>query len=207
MAFVICNSWAGVSSSLQLALLQGGPVTLVYSIIISTIGYFAVALSLAELASVYPTAGGQYHFASILSPPKIRRALSYSCGLLAMLSWVAIGVSVTIIIAEIVMATVAATNSGFVTKSWHVFLAYQAIALVALLYNILALKRAPWTHNIGCMNQQRKIPFDSTAGRLVANICFWYSLPYSISVSNILHLHSGPVEPQATRLICLGDVH
>ena len=29
-AFVICNSWAGVAGSIQLALLQGGPATLLY---------------------------------------------------------------------------------------------------------------------------------------------------------------------------------
>ena len=150
MAFVICNSWAGVSASLQLALLAGGPVTLVYSIIISTSAYFAIAASLAELASVYPTAGGQYHFASILAPERARRLLSYACGLLSMFSWVAIGVAVTIIIAEQVMALVAANHEGFVTQPWQVFLVYEGVAFLALIYNVFALKRAPWTHSIGC---------------------------------------------------------
>lgn len=150
MAFVICNSWAGISVSIQLALLQGGPVTLVYSILISTTAYFAVAASMGELASVYPTAGGQYHFTSILAPHISRRMLSYACGLLALLSWVAIAVSVSMIIAEQLMAVVAATHEGFVIKSWQVFLVYQAVAFFAFLYNLFALKRAPWTHNIGC---------------------------------------------------------
>lgn len=150
MGFVICNSWAGISASLQLALLQGGPVTLVYSIIISTTAYFAIAASLGELASVYPTAGGQYHFASILAPPSIRRGISYACGILGIFSWVAISVSVTILIAETLMAVVAATHEGFVVEAWHIFLVYEALAFLAFIYNVLALKRAPWTHIIGC---------------------------------------------------------
>lgn len=150
MAFVICNSWAGVGGSLQLALLQGGPVTLVYSIILSTIAYAAVAASLAELASVYPTAGGQYHFASILAPEKFRRGVSYTCGLLALFSWVAISVSVGFLCAEQILATAGAMNEGFVSTRWQIFLVYQALVLLGLIYNIMALKRAPWTHNIGC---------------------------------------------------------
>lgn len=150
MAFVICNSWAGVASSLQLALLQGGAVTLVYSIIVGTTAYYAIAASLAELASVYPTAGGQYHFASILAPPRSRRWLSYTCGLVAMFSWVAIGATVTFIIAEQLIAGVAAIYEGYVPQRWHVFLIYEALALLVFFYNVLALKRAPWAHNIGC---------------------------------------------------------
>ncbi|OAP56145.1 hypothetical protein AYL99_09324 [Fonsecaea erecta] len=148
-AFVICNSWAGVAGSIQLALLQGGPATLIYSIIVSSIAYMSIAISMAELASVYPTAGGQYHFASILAPRKIKQGLSYACGLLSIFSWIAIGAAVTIIPAQQIMALVAALNPGFETKQWHVFLIYQAMALFVLLNNLFLLKRAPWTHNIG----------------------------------------------------------
>lgn len=149
-SFVICNSWAGVASSIQLALLQGGPVTLIYSIILSTIAYLCIALSMAELVSVYPTAGGQYHFVSILAPQHIRRAISYTCGMLSIFSWVAIGAAVTIIVAQQIMALVALTHQTFVTESWHVFLLYQAIAIWVLLFNLFILKRNSWTHNVGC---------------------------------------------------------
>ncbi|EXJ68395.1 uncharacterized protein A1O5_08187 [Cladophialophora psammophila CBS 110553] len=148
-AFVICNSWAGVAGSIQLALLQGGPATLIYSIIISSIAYMSIAISMAELASVYPTAGGQYHFASILAPKKMKQTISYACGLLSILSWIAIGAAVTIIPAQQIMALVAALNPGFETKEWHVFLIYQGMALFVLVNNLFVLKKAPWTHNIG----------------------------------------------------------
>lgn len=150
MAFVICNSWAGVAGSLQLALLAGGPVTLVYSIIVSATLYLAIAASMAELASAYPTAGGQYHFTSILAPNKLGRALSYACGILALFSWLAIGVSVTILVAEQLLALVENCISGYVPQTWHVSLVYQALALFAMLYNLFILKRNPWTHSVGC---------------------------------------------------------
>jgi choline transport protein len=149
-AFVICNSWAGVAGSIQIALLQGGPATLIYGIMVSSIAYFSIAGSMSELASVYPTAGGQYHFASILAPEKTKRAISYACGLLSIFSWVAIGAAVTIIPAQQIMALVALYRPDFVTKEWHVFLIYEAMALLVLLYNMFALKWTSWTHYVGC---------------------------------------------------------
>ncbi|OJD11807.1 hypothetical protein AJ78_07489 [Emergomyces pasteurianus Ep9510] len=149
MAFIICNSWAGISGSLQLALLAGGPVTLVYSILVSTSAYFSIAGSMAELSSIYPTAGGQYHFTSILAPKKWRRGLSYTCGLLAMLSWISIGATVTMLVAEQILSVISISVSEYERKSWHIFFVYQAMVLLATIYNALALKRAPWTHTIG----------------------------------------------------------
>lgn len=151
LAFVICNSWAGIAGSLQLALLAGGPATLIYSILVTTTAYLAIAASMAELASVYPTAGGQYHFASILAPERWRQGLSYTCGLLALFSWLVIGVSVTSIAAQQLLALVSTSLSEIVPQSWHVFLVYQGFALFAMLYNAFVLKKNPWTHTLACL--------------------------------------------------------
>lgn len=55
----ICNSWAGVAATLALAIAQGGSVTLIYGVIICFVMVGCSGLTMAELASVYPTAGGQ----------------------------------------------------------------------------------------------------------------------------------------------------
>jgi len=55
----ICNSWAGVAATLALTIAQGGSVTLIYGIIVCFIMVGCSGLTMAELASVYPTAGGQ----------------------------------------------------------------------------------------------------------------------------------------------------
>ena len=79
LAFNIGNSWLGISSSLAIAIYLRGTVTLIYDMLLSTVVYFSTALTLAELATVYPTAGGQYHFTSILAPKRHRESLSYAC--------------------------------------------------------------------------------------------------------------------------------
>jgi choline transport protein len=56
----ICNSWAGISATLALSIMSGGSVTLVYGVIVIFVVVGSSALSMAEMASVWPTAGGQY---------------------------------------------------------------------------------------------------------------------------------------------------
>lgn len=73
--WIICNSWAGIAATFALAIAQGGPVTLVYGPILMCVLVGACAVTLAELASVYPTAGGQYHWVSILAPKRWSRVL------------------------------------------------------------------------------------------------------------------------------------
>lgn len=50
-------------------------MTLLYGIVIIFVLGGACALSMAEIASVYPTSGGQYHWTSILAPERASRGL------------------------------------------------------------------------------------------------------------------------------------
>ena len=75
----ICNSWAAIAATLAISVASGGPVTLIYGIIIIFIFGGACALSMAEIASVHPTAGGQYHWTSILAPEAASRGLVSGC--------------------------------------------------------------------------------------------------------------------------------
>lgn len=149
LGFNICNSWAGLSASLQIVLLQGGPVGLLYGMLVSTAATLADALTLAELASVYPTAGGQYHFVSILCPDSINLFTSYFCGIFSIFSWIAIGAAVLIIPAEQITTLAVAYNPNYEPQDWHKFLMYQAMLLLVLTSNIFVLKRSPKFHDVG----------------------------------------------------------
>ncbi|KAF1812576.1 amino acid transporter [Eremomyces bilateralis CBS 781.70] len=149
LCFNICNSWAGLSASSQIALIQGGPATLLYGMMITASAYMAIALSMGELASVYPTAGGQYHFVSILAPKRFNRGLSYTCGILANLSWIAIGAAIIVIPSQQIPAIVTYYHPEFVLQKWHAFLIYESFGFIVVLYNVLALKKLPRTHDIG----------------------------------------------------------
>ena len=72
-AFNICQSWVAIGATFALSVGHGGNITIIYGLILVAVVYSAIALSIAELAAQYSTAGGQYHWSAILAPPKIRR--------------------------------------------------------------------------------------------------------------------------------------
>ncbi|KAH6632978.1 amino acid/polyamine transporter I [Boeremia exigua] len=146
--WIICNSWAGIAATFALAISQGGPVTLIYGPIIMCLLVGACAVSLAELASVYPTAGGQYHWVSILAPEKWSRGLSYWCGATNVFSWIAICAGIAIIIPQLCLGMAIFWNPTYVPQTWHAFLVYQAANVLVLVYNIYLLRRTMWVHDL-----------------------------------------------------------
>lgn len=67
LAFAILNTWTALSASLNLALPSGGPSAIIWGLITAGIFNLCLAASMAEFLSAYPTAGGQYHWAAIIS--------------------------------------------------------------------------------------------------------------------------------------------
>lgn len=149
VAFSICNSWIGIAVSFGIAISLGGSMTLLYGIILVSFSFVGTGITLAELASVYPTAGGQYHFTSILATKRYNKSLSYSCGLLAVFSWIAITASVTISVVQMIFAIVGQYHD-YTPHAWHYFLLYQAINILVLSYNLFVLRKTIFIYDIGC---------------------------------------------------------
>lgn len=55
---------------------NGGPQTLAWGIVLVVVGAMAQALSMAELATIQPIAGAQYHWTHFLAPEKHRRFIT-----------------------------------------------------------------------------------------------------------------------------------
>ncbi|KAL6235491.1 hypothetical protein BDW75DRAFT_230224 [Aspergillus navahoensis] len=67
-SLTLLASWETVGGGLLAGLYNGGPSAIVYGLLVSIVGNLAIAMSLAELASVHPTAGAQYHWTYVLAP-------------------------------------------------------------------------------------------------------------------------------------------
>jgi choline transport protein len=61
------RTWIGLASTLAIVLPSGGPAAFVYGFLFCVACNFCIAASLGEMASVWPTAGGQYHYSYKLS--------------------------------------------------------------------------------------------------------------------------------------------
>lgn len=80
VGFSLTNSWFGISAALITGINSGGPILIVYGIILIALISTCVGISLAELASAYPNAGGQYFWANELAPRRYANFASYLTG-------------------------------------------------------------------------------------------------------------------------------
>jgi amino acid transporter len=67
--------------------INGGGPTLIYGYIFCFIGSLAMCASISEMASIWPTSGGQYHWVALLAPPKWSRFLSWLTGSALHTTW------------------------------------------------------------------------------------------------------------------------
>jgi hypothetical protein len=78
---------------------------------------------------------------------------SYACGSINFFGWIAICAGICIIIPQLVLGMVVFYHETFEIKAWHSFLIYQALNFIVLVYNLFVLRRAAWTHDIGCKSR------------------------------------------------------
>ena len=60
LAFTLTNSWIGYSAVIAAPLLSGGGPMVFFGLIVAGIACSIITAGLAELASAFPTSGGQY---------------------------------------------------------------------------------------------------------------------------------------------------
>lgn len=98
----------------------------------------AIAVSLSELSSSMPSAGGQYYWTMKLAPPKYASFLAYLCGAFAWAGSVFASASVTISIATALvgMYALGQNDPDFTVKTWHVFITYEIVNVLLVTFNI-----------------------------------------------------------------------
>lgn len=83
VGFSLTNSWFGISVALVTGINSGGPVLIIYGIILIALISTCVGISLSELASAMPNSGGQYFWANELAPKRYANFASYLTGYFA----------------------------------------------------------------------------------------------------------------------------
>ncbi|KAF3050767.1 hypothetical protein E8E11_010036 [Didymella keratinophila] len=79
-AIVLTAIWEYLMIACTQGLVNGGLAGLFWSYIWTFVGFTFVEMSLAELALMAPTSGGQYHWISGFAPPQYQQFLSYVVG-------------------------------------------------------------------------------------------------------------------------------
>ncbi|KAF2182538.1 hypothetical protein K469DRAFT_740232 [Zopfia rhizophila CBS 207.26] len=103
---IMLNSWESVFL---------GP-TLIYAYIFYFFGSLETCASISEIASMYPTSGGQYHWTVLLAPPKWSKFLSWLTGLPVL------------------------NNPSYNYRRWHRTLLLYAVLMVSVFVNTVAVR-------------------------------------------------------------------
>jgi choline transport protein len=86
-ALTVDNAWVALGSSISISILNGGPTGLLFGLIVAIFYYSFIGLSLSELASSLPSAGGVYHWATVAGGPRYGRALGFFTGWINFYGW------------------------------------------------------------------------------------------------------------------------
>ncbi|KZZ88861.1 Amino acid/polyamine transporter I [Ascosphaera apis ARSEF 7405] len=132
-------SWEAIGASFQACLTNGGPVVIVYGIIFAFAGSMGIACSLAELASILPIPGAQYHWTYELAP-RGKRFWSFLQGWLTIISWWADAATSPNLIGTEIQALIILCHDSYVPKGWHATMLIWAVTLVPLFGNIYGRK-------------------------------------------------------------------
>ena len=150
IAFTSCcmGTWEILLTVSTPGLIAGGSAGLFWSLIWVYIGQAFVVLSLAEMASMAPSAGGQYHWVSEFAPKSCQKVLSYMSGWLSTLAWQSSVAVDAFLIGRIVLGLCVINDRTFEPKSWHATLLIIATVIGLAAFNILAGKRLALTEII-----------------------------------------------------------
>ncbi|KAL2007412.1 hypothetical protein VTN00DRAFT_8850 [Thermoascus crustaceus] len=135
VGFSLTNSWFGVSASLITGINSGGTVLTIYGIPWMAIMSTCVGVSLSELASAMPNAGGQYFWANELAPRKYANFASYLTGWFAWAGAIFTSASVALGVGAAGVGMYQLAHPDFVPQPWHTVVAYQVINTFAFLFN------------------------------------------------------------------------
>ncbi|KAK8127243.1 amino acid transporter [Apiospora sp. TS-2023a] len=141
---ILMQSWEAIFSLGVIGLTNGGTAGYIWMYLVSWIGFIFVNLSMAEMASMAPTTGGQYHWVSEFAPRKYQKFLSYIMGWMCVLAWQTIIASTCYIAGTQIQGLLVLNYSPqYEPHPWHGTLLAIALAAFGVFFNIILARRLP----------------------------------------------------------------
>ncbi|RKF65900.1 Amino-acid permease BAT1 [Erysiphe neolycopersici] len=140
LSFAIMAVPFGLSTTMEIGLNDGESATILYGWIFVSVTSLAIAASLAEICAVYPTAGGTYYWAAMLSPKKYSNSCAWICGWFNLVGNWTVCLSINFSGAQLILSSVSLWREDFVAEDWQVVLTFWAVIGIAALVNIFGAK-------------------------------------------------------------------
>ncbi|KAJ7774683.1 choline transport protein [Mycena olivaceomarginata] len=124
------------------------PPGIIYEFLASSVYYGFVAMSIAELASSIPSAGGVYHWSSVAGG-KYGRVLGFFTGLINFYGWLFGLASGVLIPANVVVQMYVVFHPDVLVQPWHIFVAFVLINWICCLTVIFFNRYMPALQRFG----------------------------------------------------------
>ena len=159
------STWEAIFSTASYVLPNGGLPALIWMYVVTVFGFGAAIFSMAEMASMAPTSGGQYHWVSTIrtadpviqptnllkvsefAPKSSQKVLSYITGWLCVLGWQSGVAAQCFTVALQVQGLIILNNATYVPQPWHAVLLTIATVTVAAIFNTFLARKLPLIEN------------------------------------------------------------
>ncbi|KAI1918339.1 hypothetical protein LOZ58_002055 [Ophidiomyces ophidiicola] len=135
LSFAIIAAPYGLSTTLSITLIDGQSVTIIWGWIFVTLISICIAASLAEICSVYPTAGGVYYWSAMLSTKEWAPMMSFIDGWLTLVGNWTVTLSINFGGAQLILSAITLWNEDYVPNAWQTVLTFWALMLICALIN------------------------------------------------------------------------
>ncbi|KAK0620409.1 amino acid permease [Immersiella caudata] len=147
-ACTLMSTWEISLMTSFFSLLNGGTAGMIWGYFFVWMGYMLVFASMAEMASISPTSGGQYHWVSEFSPPRAQKFMSYITGWVSVLGWQVGLASLAFLVGTMIQGLLVLNNPDYVFKNWHGTLLVVAITAFCIIFNTFLAKKLPMVEGI-----------------------------------------------------------
>jgi amino acid transporter len=149
MSFVLASIPYGLSTTFYYPLVGGGPANIIWGWVAVSLIILCVALSLGEVTSVYPVAGGVYYQSFMLAAPSYRKILSWICGWAFVVGNITITLAVNfgtaLFLASCINVFESEPDVGiFAGERYQIYLIFLGITLLCNAVSALGNRWLPW---------------------------------------------------------------
>ncbi|KAF2656678.1 amino acid transporter [Lophiostoma macrostomum CBS 122681] len=147
-SMILMASWETMLGTSTIGLIDGGTAGLIWMYLVCWIGFICVNTSMAEMGSMAPTSGGQYHWVSEFAPAKHQKFLSYMIGWLCVLGWQTGAANTAFLAGTQIQGLIVLNKQDYGFEAWHGTLLVFAVSAFNVIFNTFLAKKLPLIEGI-----------------------------------------------------------
>lgn len=143
LAFCVLGTWSTMAQDLATGLVNGGPVGILWGLVLVTACNTCVAISLGELVSSMPTALGQAYWIQHLWNTPTGRFASYMCAWINTFGWWTLAASQIAFMTEFLLSMKLMFDPEWpgTEKGWLLFIVYVGITIFFTIVNYVSCRK------------------------------------------------------------------